>query len=57
MILLSTLLRFWQEFRSNKAAEVLKAMVTSTAAVLRARWRSTVAITPSSIRPVAVPTA
>ncbi len=35
MILLSTLLRFWQEFRSNKAAEELKAMVTSTAAVLR----------------------
>jgi Mg2+-importing ATPase len=36
MILLSTLLRFWQEFRSNKAAEELKSMVTSTAAVLRA---------------------
>ena len=35
MILLSTLLRFWQEFRSNKAAEELKAMVTSTTAVLR----------------------
>lgn len=35
MVLLSTLLRFWQEFRSNKAAEELKAMVTSTAAVLR----------------------
>src|SRR5215510_6716834 len=36
MILLSTVLRFWQEFRSNKAAEELKAMVTSTTAVLRA---------------------
>jgi P-type Mg2+ transporter len=36
MVLLSTLLRFWQEFRSNKAAEELKAMVSSTAAVLRA---------------------
>src|SRR5215510_6607603 len=36
MILLSTLLRFWQEFRSNKAAQELRAMVTSTAAVLRA---------------------
>ena len=36
MVLLSTLLRFWQEFRSNKAAEELKAMVTSTVAVLRA---------------------
>lgn len=36
MILLSTLLRFWQEYRSNKAAEELKAMVRSTTAVLRA---------------------
>jgi P-type Mg2+ transporter len=36
MVLLSTLLRFWQEFRSNNAAEELKAMVSSTAAVLRA---------------------
>ncbi len=35
MVLLSTLLRFWQEYRSNKAAEELKAMVTSTTAVLR----------------------
>jgi Mg2+-importing ATPase len=36
MVLLSTLLRFWQEYRSNKAAQELKAMVSSTAAVLRA---------------------
>jgi P-type Mg2+ transporter len=36
MVLLSTLLRFWQEFRSNKAAERLKAMVSATTAVLRA---------------------
>ena len=36
MMLLSTLLRFWQEFRSNRAAEELKAMVRSTTAVLRA---------------------
>lgn len=36
MVLLSTLLRFWQEFRSNKAAEELKAMVSSTTAILRA---------------------
>ena len=36
MVLLSTLLRFWQEFQSNKAAEELKAMVRSTTAVLRA---------------------
>src|SRR5476649_1233314 len=35
MVLLSTLLRFWQEFRSNNAAEELKAMVSSTTAVLR----------------------
>ncbi len=36
MVLLSTLMRFWQEYRSGKAAEELKAMVRSTAAVLRA---------------------
>ena len=36
MVLLSTLLRFWQEFRSSRAAEELKAMVSSTTAVLRA---------------------
>ena len=36
MVLLSTLLRFWQEFRSNQAAEELKAIVRSTTAVLRA---------------------
>ena len=36
MVLLSTLLRFWQEFRSNRAAEELKAMVSSTTTVLRA---------------------
>jgi Mg2+-importing ATPase len=36
MVLLSTLLRFWQEYRSSKAAEALKAMVRATAAVLRA---------------------
>ena len=61
MILLSTLLRFWQEFRSNKAAEELKAMVTSTAAVLRApEWtgrkncRSTISFrATSSISPPA----
>src|SRR5271169_916073 len=37
MVLLSTLLRFWQEYRSNKAAQELKAMVSSTTAVLRER--------------------
>ena len=35
MILLSTILRFWQEFRSNQAAEKLKALVRTSAAVLR----------------------
>ena len=36
MVLLSTGLRFWQEYRSSRAAEGLKAMVRSTTAVLRA---------------------
>ncbi len=40
MILLSTLLRFWQEFTSGKAAEELKAMVRSTTAVLRSELKS-----------------
>lgn len=35
MILLSSLIRFWQEFRSNNAAERLKKMITTTALVLR----------------------
>ncbi|HTB07777.1 MAG TPA: magnesium-translocating P-type ATPase [Bacteroidia bacterium] len=35
MVLLSTLIRFWQEFRSNVAAEELKSMVKTTAMVLR----------------------
>jgi Mg2+-importing ATPase len=35
MVLLSSLLRFWQEFRSNKATEKLKSMVKTTATVLR----------------------
>lgn len=35
MILISTLLRFIQEFRSNHAAEKLKSMVKTTATVLR----------------------
>jgi Mg2+-importing ATPase len=35
MVVLSTVLRFLQESRSNKAAERLKAMVSSTATVLR----------------------
>ncbi|MDR2311549.1 MAG: magnesium-translocating P-type ATPase [Brucellaceae bacterium] len=35
MVVLSGLLRFWQEYRSGKAAEALKAMVRTTATVLR----------------------
>ncbi|ELY4665148.1 magnesium-translocating P-type ATPase [Cronobacter muytjensii] len=35
MVLLSGLLRFWQEFRTNKAAQALKALVRTTATVLR----------------------
>ena len=33
MVMLSSLLRFWQEFRSNLAAEQLKSMVKTTATV------------------------
>jgi len=36
MIIISSGLRFWQEFRSTKAAVKLKALVTTTTAVLRA---------------------
>ncbi|MBA4360248.1 MAG: magnesium-translocating P-type ATPase, partial [Pseudomonas sp.] len=35
MVTLSSLLRFWQEYRSAKSAEALKAMVRTTATVLR----------------------
>lgn len=35
MVMLSSLLRFWQEYSSNKAAEALKSMVKTTATVLR----------------------
>ncbi len=35
MILLSTMIRFWQESESNHAAEKLKAMVTNKATVIR----------------------
>ncbi|PJJ75740.1 Mg2+-importing ATPase [Thermoflavifilum aggregans] len=35
MILVSSFLRFWQEYRSNRAAEALKGMVKTTATVLR----------------------
>ncbi len=35
MVMLSAILRFWQEFTSNNAAEQLKSMVKTTATVLR----------------------
>ncbi|WP_321838025.1 magnesium-translocating P-type ATPase [Pseudomonas kulmbachensis] len=35
MVVLSTLLRFWQEAKSNKAADALKEMVSNTATVMR----------------------
>lgn len=35
MISVSVILRFWQEFRSSRAAEALQAMVTTTATVQR----------------------
>ena len=35
MVALSTLLRFWQETKSNKAVDQLKAMVSNTATVIR----------------------
>ena len=35
MVVLSTVLRFWQEGKSNQAADALKAMVSNTATVLR----------------------
>ncbi|MFD1804087.1 magnesium-translocating P-type ATPase [Mixta tenebrionis] len=35
MVLLSALLRFWQEFRNNKAADTLRALVTTRVSVRR----------------------
>ena len=35
MVALSTFLRFWQEAKSNKAADALKAMVSNTSTVMR----------------------
>ncbi|EJN31487.1 magnesium-translocating P-type ATPase [Pseudomonas sp. GM78] len=35
MVVLSTLLRFWQESKANQAADALQAMVSNTATVLR----------------------
>ena len=47
MVVLSTLLRFWQESKSNQAADALKAMVSNTATVMVAPTApSTLTITP-----------
>lgn len=35
MVVIATLLRFWQEAKANKAADALKAMVSTTATVIR----------------------
>ncbi|MFW2083937.1 magnesium-translocating P-type ATPase, partial [Acinetobacter guillouiae] len=35
MVVLSTVRRYWQEFKTNKAAAALKAMVSNTATVIR----------------------
>lgn len=35
MVIVSVLIRFWQESKSNKAADELKALVTNTATVIR----------------------
>ncbi|CAM5780867.1 magnesium-translocating P-type ATPase [Castellaniella caeni] len=35
MVVLSTLLRFWQEVRSNREADAIKSLVSNTATVLR----------------------
>ncbi|MEU5897400.1 MULTISPECIES: magnesium-translocating P-type ATPase [Streptomyces] len=37
MVLISALLRFWQEFRSSRSAEALKKLVTTSCAVQRRR--------------------
>jgi len=44
MVILSAMLRFVQEFRSNQAAEKLKSMVTTTATVIRAEGKKEVDI-------------
>ena len=44
MIMISVMLRFVQEFRSNQAAEKLKSMVKTTATVIRAEGRKEIDI-------------
>ncbi|MCU7647605.1 magnesium-translocating P-type ATPase [Pseudomonas piscis] len=49
MVVLSTLLRFWQEAKSNKAADALKAMVSNTATVMRPDSPSLAPATPGRL--------
>lgn len=44
MVILSSLLRFWQEYSSNRAAEQLKSMVKTTVTVLRKRGKKEIDI-------------
>ena len=56
MVVLSTGLRFWQENRSHEAADKLKAMVSSTATVLRRdRADATQAASPGSTPGTVIP--
>ena len=52
MVILSSLLRFVQEYRSNRAAEKLKAMVSTTATVRRASATESNANNSSATTPV-----
>lgn len=45
MVVLSTLLRFWQEGKSNRAADALKALVSTTASVRRPTLNADVNVT------------
>ena len=44
MVSISGLLRFWQEYRTNKAAEALKSLVRTTATVLRRAYAHSTAV-------------
>ncbi|AOM80507.1 magnesium-translocating P-type ATPase [Pedobacter steynii] len=44
MVIVSSLLRFWQEYSSNRAAEQLKSMVKTTVTVLRKRGKKEIDI-------------
>ena len=44
MILISAILRFWQEFRSQKAAQALRALVQNQTLVTRSSWNDNINI-------------